>query len=165
MDGIMAFFRRCYREGDIVFLGSDRPDEDNDLIIQPIVDGKAKTVFAFVHMGDHWGVALIDLTLYETSFGDSLSRKVPVEAIDALINRIKNIQPPKKDKSKWIKAKSTIATFDVPRQDAPGACGILAAVAIEKYVNQFFDWDSSSQYLSSKFHRIRFLRILTGYLQ
>ncbi|KAK3814471.1 MAG: hypothetical protein J3Q66DRAFT_371362 [Benniella sp.] len=67
------------------------------------------------------------------------------------------------DKKKWKQALKTVTRMDVPPQEDSGSCGVLGVIAIERAVNDHFDWDAQPAYTSAEYHRIRFLRLCTGY--
>ncbi|KAG0006747.1 hypothetical protein BGZ65_004322 [Modicella reniformis] len=162
IDGIMAFFRRCYgQEGRTIFLSPmyKRNDDEMNTVKEHIRRGRAKTLFVFVYMDNHFGVVRLGLDNYEMSFGGSRGGPVPVDEIDTLIGRI---QPSGDAEAKWEQAKKNISNFDVARQQDSGSCGILAAIAIEREMNKYVNWNWGTN-ISIKDHRIRFLRLLTGY--
>ncbi|KAF9935493.1 hypothetical protein BGZ65_003359, partial [Modicella reniformis] len=161
LSGIMAFFRRCYGQ------------ERRNLFLDPlyiydeatmnsakkhIKNGQAKMLFAFVHMNDHWGAVRLDLAKHEISFGDSFWEPCPLDQIDAIVEEIR---PSRGDKAKWNHAKKNISRLNVPENRDPGSCGILAAIAIERAVNEHFKWDDNTTYISVAYQRRRFLSLLT----
>ncbi|KAF9937957.1 hypothetical protein BGZ65_000740 [Modicella reniformis] len=147
LDIIMAFFRRCYRKGGRnLFLAPSDLQSDYDISHAK----EAEMLYAFVRAGNHWGVVCLDLV--KISFGDSLGRRVPINEINDMIQEM---QLPE---SNWEQAKTCITRFDVPKQQGPGSCCILAVIAIEQAVNPFADWGT---HISADYHRIRFLRLLT----
>jgi|SRR5690554_1456222 len=103
-------------------------------------------------MEDHWGAVCFDLKEHKIRFGDSLGRLAPDVTIKRFLSSLCLVD------DKWINAMRNIQTFKVPRQQDGASCDILAAVAIERYVNQNAAWHN---YTSPVYHRVRFLRHFT----
>lgn len=121
---------------------------DNDL-------RKYNKAYGFVCMNqDHWGVVSIDFKTCKIAFGDSFNGDAPKLAIDAVRSWLKK-RLGDKEFQNW---KDNVDKFPVRKQKDPGACGILAACAIEVDIQRRGDtWLSSNvDHL-----RVRYLRILT----
>jgi hypothetical protein len=165
IDSITAFFRRCYNGGNrnlFVFPSDIRMiDLSGAREAQKCIrDGQAMMVYTFIDMKDHWGVACLNLTKYEICLGDPLERPFPMDEIDKLIRCIQHCEGDEGnfEQAKWEQAKKNIGRFDVPNLEVSGSCGILAAVAIERAVNEY----ARGAEVSAERQRIRFLRLLTG---
>ena len=179
LDSIMAFYTRCYgSRGEVVFL-----DASNYKTTASGIDINERTrrVFACVNMGRHWGALGFDLENHTIFFGDSMKRTFPMKDIETLMTfvteskgYVNGIEGDKsrgakkrmsEDKKKWKQALKTVTRMDVPPQKDSGSCGVLGVIAIERAVNGHFDWDAEPAYTSAEYHRIRFLRLCTGYVQ
>lgn len=121
-----------------------------------INSGIAEKAFAIVNMSQHWGVFCVDFVKRTITFGDSLRRPIPQDS-EAAIWRW--LMATGQDIRKW---KSMVGQFNVSQQPpTSGSCGINAANAIERTLNpRVKQW--AHEYSSR--HRIRFLKLLTGYL-
>ncbi|KAI7816049.1 hypothetical protein BC939DRAFT_508675 [Gamsiella multidivaricata] len=161
VSGIQAFFDRSYGQGGQYLFAPSSYIWPNSKVSgrekEQTRGGRAKKLFAIAYMGQHWGVVCLDLKKYQVLFGDSIGWPVPHEAIDALV---KWMDPPAEDLPKWRKASKNVLPFLTPKQQDSGSCGILAAMAIEQHVNPYVDWSAHAFALN---HRVRFLRLLTGY--
>ncbi|KAG0221899.1 hypothetical protein BGW41_006425 [Actinomortierella wolfii] len=122
-------------------------------------------LFSIVHLKDHWGVLHFDFQNVAISFGDSLGYKAPLGIISNFIKRM--FAGNKKDErlKKWQEAKKAPAAnkqeFIVEPQSDTFSCGVLAAHAIEKFINPKAPWDL---YNSPEKHRLRYLKLLSGYI-
>lgn len=125
--------------------------------------GRAKAIYAVVHMVDHWGVAHFDLLTRKISFGDSLRRDAPLSTLRKFVDWLESLTGTE-DSEAWQSALREIQLFPVPLQQdrGRGSCGIMASIAIEQAVNKHFDWDDK-RYYSALSLRIRYLRLLSGY--
>jgi Ulp1 family protease len=117
--------------------------------------GRVLKVFAIVSMTEHWGALHVDVVNRAISFGDSLNRRTPDDAIEAVR---KWLEITGQDLKLWS---TSCGKFDVPRQPpVSGSCGINAANTIERVLNPGIErWTHSR----STYHRLRFLKLLTGY--
>jgi len=119
--------------------------------------GNVKKVFVIVAMIQHWGAFYVNITnkKIQIQFGDSLGLDPPNDALRAIIRWLKLAG---KKTSNW---NGICDKFDVPEQpDTSGSCAINAANTIERVVNPTVErWTHSR----SAYHRLRFLKLLTGY--
>lgn len=128
---------------------------DWDWEIEHVRSGRVKKAFAIVHMAMHWGAISIDLTRKSIQFGDSLGRAMPAGALNGIKQWLKHGG---QDINQWS---LDINRFDVPNQPyTSGSCAINAANTIERVVNPTIErWTHTR----SSYHRLRYLRLLTGY--
>ncbi|KAF9997015.1 hypothetical protein BGZ80_007107, partial [Entomortierella chlamydospora] len=155
---ILYFFSRCYGHGTKnLFVPPAYTDDGRSF--EP--DQKTEKIFSIVDMGQHWGTVCFDLKNCQISFGDSLNQPIPMNAVEKILDSIPLRVPGSRDFFKWNRALRRIQTFSVPRQYDSFSCGILAVNAIERDLNRHVEWDE----YSPEYHRIRFLRLLTGYTE
>ncbi|KAF9363720.1 hypothetical protein BGX34_003484, partial [Mortierella sp. NVP85] len=128
--GIASFFRRYYGEDDKILSLSpfemelDQYEPFYQKARRGIEDRRTKQVFAFIDMGGHWGVAVVDLERCEVAFGDCLNQPAPTDRISALVNWIR---PRDRDEAHWRWATKQASKFEVPEMERPESSGILAA--------------------------------------
>ena len=117
--------------------------------------GRVEKAFSIVLLPEHWGAICIDFSKHRISFGDSLNYKVPQDAMAAIWRWLHCLG---QDISLWDQ---NISKFDVPQQPlTSGSCAINAANTIERTINPGVErWTHPR----SPYHRIRILKLLTGY--
>ncbi|KAF9178456.1 hypothetical protein BGZ49_005341 [Haplosporangium sp. Z 27] len=115
-----------------------------------------KEAFAVVLMPGHWGALCVDFQDRKLSFGDSLSRMLPVDAKSAIFKWIG--KEPSRSVSQWSKATERFRVAQQPHTS--GSCGINALNAIEHRLNPEVEFWTHKR---SAFHRTRALKLVTGY--
>jgi hypothetical protein len=124
--------------------------------------GRAKSLYAVIHMVDHWGVAHFDFLTRKISFGDSLRRDAPLSTLRKFVDWLEPLTGTE-DSGAWRSSLKEILLFPVPLQQdrGRGSCGVMASISIEQAVNSHFDWNDQ-RYHSALSLRIRYLRLLSG---
>lgn len=121
---------------------------------------RSNRIFAVIHMKEqkHWGVACFDLRRRTIAFGDSLEENqypIPMDKLREVVSWLK----PQTGPEMWDEALANVKRFPVLQQHDGVSCGIMATIAIEQAVNEYFAWGAASPAST----RIRYLRLLTAY--
>ncbi|KAG9319095.1 hypothetical protein KVV02_007052, partial [Mortierella alpina] len=80
---------------------------------------------------------------------------VPLEKLRDIVYWLKPLMGPER----WDEALANVERFNVPLQQDGVSCGIMATIAIEQAVNEYFSWGE----VSPASARIRYLRLLTAH--
>ena len=117
--------------------------------------GLVEKVVMVVYMSSHWGVIEVDFTRCKISFGDSLSRAVPYESVNAVREWISRCGV---DVEQWDRGVSKLWVSQQP--PGSGSCAVNALNAVETCVNPAVErWTHAR----SAHHRMRLLQLVTGY--
>ncbi|KAF9946978.1 hypothetical protein BGZ70_002936 [Mortierella alpina] len=163
---VLDSFRSRYGRGDrnlfvpvtkILLWMRDAKEEgfDSNWHLDGTQSGVLEKVFVIVPFGNHWGSLCIDFVRRQVFFGDSLFKALPCTVRDAIV---KWLAYQKVDLSTWDPC---IRMMAVPTQPSTsGSCGVIACNAIERAIDPSVPcWSEET----AACHRLRLLRILTGF--
>jgi len=184
LDFILHFFRQEYKghvHGPHLFIPLVEMNNWVRLLKKPTLKSNAinwdwgididlreyKKAYTIVHMGDHWGAIAIDFEDQTISFGDSLNKPAPKEAVMAVTRWIQEHLGAQEAAKYYLSPKRLQA-----KKSDGASCGVIAALAIEDDINTCPSACLCSESAKETWkmvrskspnqHRVRYLSLLSG---
>ncbi|CAO3565376.1 unnamed protein product [Mortierella alpina] len=163
---VLSLFERSYGQGGrVIFEAYEDLKAPTGPLEERIKTGCCETLYLMIRLRDCWLVSVLDLSNFRVRIGDAHGRSEHGKELDFVIDLAKRCKSGTAEQwdERWNDAQGRSEFLSIAAQALDASDDVLTLISIEMQVNKYFNWAQHSKYMSSEYHRVRFLGLLTNY--